>query len=288
MGRSPAPFIVGVERSGTTLLRVMLDAHPDLAIPYETHFLAQLSRAPEPPTSAQALLTVITGNDSWPNLALAQAELADAEEAVTPFELSDAVRAFYRLSAARRGKPRWGDKTPTHLRRMTWIQALLPEARFVHIVRDGRDVAMSLRGLWFGPGANVETAARFWAEQITSARAHAAGLRHYVELRYEDLVSDPEAELRRLGDFLELPFHLAMLDHRRTASERLGELIRPFGANGADQLDIESFRAIHERTTSPLDSSRIGRWRQEMTAEDRSRFEAIAGSVLTSLGYEIG
>ncbi|MEI9963372.1 MAG: sulfotransferase [Caulobacteraceae bacterium] len=195
----PAPFIVGVSRSGTTLLRMMLDAHPQLAIPFETHFLNRLVLAGDGLSPAQ-FLDLVVGTPSWPNLALDADEVARALGEITPFSATEGVRTVYRLCAARAGKARWGDKTPSYLAIMPAIQRLLPEARFVHIVRDGRDTALSFKGLWFGPGDDVKAAARFWNERVRKARAQSAELGHYMEVRYEDLVLDPRAVLTRIGD----------------------------------------------------------------------------------------
>src|SRR5881394_462023 len=146
----PASFVVGVARSGTTLLRLMLDAHPDLAIPHETHFLpAVLALAGD--ADRDELFRRVTEFETWPDLGLDAHDYRRAIEGVEPFDLATGVRVFYRLYAARFGKVRWGDKTPPYLGHLAAIERLLPEARFVHLIRDGRDVAVSLEPLWFAP-----------------------------------------------------------------------------------------------------------------------------------------
>src|SRR5579875_3206048 len=119
----------------------MLDAHPDLAIPFETHFLPEIAALSHQAPSPEAVLQVLTAAPTWPNLGIGAEELRLALQRITPFSAADAVRAFYRLYAERFGKTRWGDKTPPYRRQMDVIQALLPEAAFVHLIRDGRDVA---------------------------------------------------------------------------------------------------------------------------------------------------
>jgi hypothetical protein len=281
----PAPFIVGVERSGTTLLRLMLDSHPDLAIPFETHFVHKLVARVREHTSKDQFFEIVTGSASWPNLALEASALRDALDDIDAFSITDGVRAFYRLYATCRGKPRWGDKTPTYLNSMLGIGLLLPEAHFIHIIRDGRDVACSFRGLWFGPGEDAETAARHWASQLSQARDQAKNLGHYMEIRYEDLVLDPHKSLTTITNYLGLSFDPRMLDYYRYAADRLADIVQPFGPNGAHKLDIEQFMSIYANTTKPLDPSRIGRWRQEMPETDQRRFEAVAGPLLAALGY---
>jgi hypothetical protein len=277
--------VVGVERSGTTLLRLMLDSHPDLAIPFETHFLHRLAVAPSR-LGADDFLAIVTASPSWPNLGVAHDALAAALAAMSTFTAAEGTRAFYRLATA--GKPRWGDKTPPYLRCMPAIARLLPEARFVHLIRDGRDAALSSRGLWFGLGDDPRAAARAWVAQIVQARNDARLLPHYLEVRYEDLVLDPEATLTRICGFLDLPFDAAMLDYHRTAGARLAEVVTPFGRGDAADLSPQAFVAIHERTQQPPDAGRVARWRRELPAADLKRFERIAGKLLRSLGYEIG
>src|SRR5687767_14411115 len=145
--RLPAPFVIGVPRSGTTLLRLMLDSHPELVIPAETHFLPTLFRTIEgvdDRTARQQALELITGHRRWLDWNLEVDELRGEFEATEPFGGAEAARAFFRLCAEKAGKPRWGDKSPSYRKRMRRIAPVLPEARFVHVIRDGRDVALSL------------------------------------------------------------------------------------------------------------------------------------------------
>jgi hypothetical protein len=236
--------------------------------------------------TADDFLRQVTAADTWPNLALDTAVLRKALRAVEPFSLSDAIRTFYRLYAQRFKKARWGDKTPPYRRHMPGIQRLLPEAHFIHIVRDGRDVALSYRDLWFGPGDGITVQARFWAREVRAARAQATGLQHYLEIKYETLVGDPEATLARICDYLELPYDPGMLDYYKFAASRLAEIISPFGQPDRPPKDIDRFLAIHEHTKHPPDTRRTGRWRIEMSEDEQRRYEAVAGTLLRKLGYE--
>src|SRR5262245_14199885 len=107
----PAPFIVWVGRSGTTLLRLMLDAHRDLAIPAETHFLPALLGLVERITP-RAALDVMTRSDTWPNMGMSSDALARAFDSADSVSAAQAARVFFQLYSARFGKTRWGDKTP--------------------------------------------------------------------------------------------------------------------------------------------------------------------------------
>ena len=143
------PIIVGVARSGTTLLRLMLDAHRDLSIPPETGFIptiVQLQSQGE--ELCRDVFHTITSAPTWEDCNLPSDAFWNALTALAPFTIAEAVRSFYRLYAERHGKLRWGDKTPLYCLHLDTIQAVLPEARFLHIVRDSRDVALSVPHAW--------------------------------------------------------------------------------------------------------------------------------------------
>ncbi|HSB62038.1 MAG TPA: sulfotransferase [Vicinamibacteria bacterium] len=278
--------MVGSPRSGTTLLRLMLDAHPLLAIPPETGFVpaaAALPREGEP--ARTSLLALIHGFETWPDFHIPADALAARFAAIPSFTVPEGLRAFYALYAARFSKPRWGDKTPDHGRHIPTIRELLPEARFIHLIRDGRDVALSLRPLWFAPGRDMTTLARSWAERVRTARAGAAGHPAYLEVRYEELVASPEAVLRRIAAFLDLEFDSAMLAHHRRAGARLDEHEARTHPDGRTWLTWEQRQAQLWRARHPLDPDRAGRWRLEMSAAERAEFEAAAGDLLDELGY---
>src|SRR5262249_51997802 len=143
-------------------------------------------------------------------------------------------------------KPRWGDKTPYYAGHMHLIQSLLPEARFIHLIRDGRDVGLSVKDLWFGPNSLVE-AAHWWAAGIQRARQQAGDLRYYLEIQYEDLVARPESTLQRVCAFLDLPWHPGMLDCHQTATERIGEL-QAISPDDGREVSAEKRRDIHHLT----------------------------------------
>ena len=150
----PMPIIVGAPRSGTTLLRFMIDAHPQVAIPTETGFLTE---APHLAGSGDELrarfVEMITAfplrAPAWPEFGLSRETFQREIQLIEPFSVAEGYRAFYRLYAARFNKRRWGDKTPVYSLHLNAIEAVLPEAHFVHLIRDGRDVALSWRQTWF-------------------------------------------------------------------------------------------------------------------------------------------
>src|SRR5204863_6414452 len=106
-----------------------------------------------------------------------------------PLVPAEAARAFYEAYAAKHGKPRWGEKTPQYLKTMKRIAGALPEASFVHIIRDGRDVALSLLDVSWGP-STIEDAAVRWTTQVRRARRKSRSVARSTEVRYEGLVVD--------------------------------------------------------------------------------------------------
>lgn len=283
--------MVGVARSGTTLLRLMLDAHPQLAIPPETHFIPKLVRVFEeagdlPGDELRERAHVfLTGHRRWDDFGLDAAELRRRFDAADPFTVAAALRAFYGLYAEGQGKPRWGDKSPSYARRMRRVQAALPEARFVHLIRDGRDVALSQLDVHHG-AEELSEAAQGWVEGIAKARRAARRVDHYTELRYEDLVAHPEPALRQVCDVVEIEFDPAMLDYHRGASERMAETVREM-RHGEREISAEMRAAQHANVSKPPQRERAGRWRKDMSREQLEAFEQVAGDLLADLGYEL-
>lgn len=284
------PIIVGSPRSGTTLLRFMLDSHPDLAIPPETGFLPTIQALTGTGDSLRELFhETITSfppeAPGWSDFGIAVEEFRQALEHVSPFNLSEGTRAFYRLYARRFRKSRYGDKTPLYGRHMVYIQRLLPEAHFIHIIRDGRDVAASLRKRWFSPGYDMATQAEYWRDNVQAARDQGKSCDSYCEVRYESLLQDPESILRPLCRFLELDFATAMLEYHRRVPERIRE-------HGSRSWVQGSFRVSHEErmqqqalTMQPPVLQRIGAWKNDLTAAECDEFDLVAGDLHRELGY---
>jgi hypothetical protein len=287
--RLPAPFVVGVNRSGTTLLRMMLDAHPQLTVPPETHFLPELIEEAESGSpTPESLLATITRQREWGDFGLTEEELLERFRAIQPLNAGDAIRAFYEAYAERVGKPRWGEKTPIYVKSMRKIERALPEARFVHVIRDGRDVALSIRDRAIKEHP-IDRIAERWVRRITRARQQAKRLAHYKEIRYEGLILDTENTLREVLDFYELPWDDAVLDYHQRSAERLEEMKRELPEDGKrTTLSVERRMATHARTTEKPDPRRVSRWRESMSREDRALFESIAGPLLEELGYTVG
>lgn len=263
----------------------MLDAHPDLAIPPEANFISLLIQDCEGSKDPRkCFLETLTSDGKWSDFHVETEILRQRIAVLNPFSLSDAIRAFYKLYAERFGKSRWGDKSTTSIVNMSMIQKALPEARFIHLIRDGRDVALS-RSKWIF-GNSIRDAAERWVSRIRKARRQVRDLNYYMEIRYEDLVLHSERSLKEVCQFIDLPWNSAMLDYYKTSKHRLAELEDCIKCDGRF-LKAEERRRKHQLTKKPPAGDRIGRWRTEMTDSDREWFEKLAGKLLEDLGYEI-
>jgi hypothetical protein len=266
----PFPFVVGCERSGTTLLRLMLDANRDLAIPPESYFIVDLHRrlsryGIEGDVDLGVMAADLRGHrwfSAW------ELDLAGLQGRGQSFP--DAVRRIYETYAAEQGKHRYGDKTPAYVMHLPLLARLFPEGRFVHLIRDGRDVALSLADVSWGPGTVLDAAIQ-WRERVERGRkaGKALGSERYREVRYERLVEEPEPVLRELAEFLGLEFDPAMLSHHERAGDRI--------AGGP--------KGIHRRAAEAPTAS-IRDWRAQMARANLEAVEAAAGALLTELGYE--
>jgi hypothetical protein len=234
------------------------------------------------------LVDEMVGARGWDDFGVRAERLRERIAALEAPGAAAVLRAFYGLCAEREGKPRWGDKTPIYVRNMRMIAGELPEARFVHLIRDGRDVALSRRARGMGAGKPIADTADRWRRRIEEARAQARRLRgRYLELRYEDLVTAPEPQLRRVCELIELDYDPAMLDYHERAGERLAELGDLRAEGGRRGRQSSERRASHALATGPPTGARTGVWREQMSAADRAEFEAVAGDLLAELGYEV-
>ena len=267
-GPPAAPFVVGATRSGTTLLRLMLDAHPGISIPSETHFIPELISAREKHGASSAqMLELLTSHRRWGDFTIEADELAARWATLDPLTGPAAVRAFYELYADKQGNhgARWGDKTPGYIKSMREIQVYLPEARFIHLIRDGRDVALSILKQHWGP-QTIEAAAEKWRSRVLRGRAQQPYLGFYLEVKFEDLVLHTERELRRICGFIDLDFDPAMLGYHETAEQRLQEKARALPRAHGEPQSAEKRLMSHAKTFEPPNPELIGTWRKRMSA----------------------
>jgi hypothetical protein len=268
--RLPPFFVVGCARSGTTLLRCMLDSHRRLAVPPESHFIPRL--APRNARSAFDIERILENPQirTWDIDAAAVRSAVVRRQAAT---FAEQVDALFGLYATARGKQRWGDKTPDYVEQITEIAAIFPDALFVHVIRDGREVATSLAQRAWGPASAV-AGAFWWRRQVTRGRRDGAALPadRYLELRLEDLIADPESQLRRLCAFLGEEFDPAMLDYHLTAEARMRE-------------PQETLLAFTHPDLAKPPTAGLRDWRAGLSTAEQEAIEAVCAPLLRELGY---
>jgi hypothetical protein len=276
--RNPCVFVVGCPRSGTTLLQRMLDHHPQLAVANDTHFIIRavpgLPPGCDPPLTTD-LVERAVGHHRFHRLGGAASEARELARGARTYR--EFIAALYSRLAALRGKPLAGEKSPDYVKRLPTLASLFPWARTIHIVRDGRDVALSTRE-WAredrGPGRfalwreePMAVLALWWRELVRSGRrdGDALGALRYREVRYEDLVKQPDERLRELAAFLGLPFASSMS--------------RFFEGRTRREPGLSAKKAWLPPTSGLRD------WRTQMSERDTELFEAISGELLAELGY---
>jgi hypothetical protein len=266
----PPIVVLGVSRSGTTLLKEMLDRHSAVAIPTESYFIPQLWDRHGQRPDRDAILTDLGRLARLREWGVTPEDVAARISARPSF--AEVVQAVYRAYADARGKQRFGDKTPAYMQHLELLERAFPGAQYVHIVRDGRDAALSFVAMRRRPRFNwarargLEDFACQWDYEVKAARrfgSTVAGGR-YLELRYEDLVEAPAARLGEVCAFLSLRFEERMLDYH---------------------LAVEAGTLQdHPRLAEPPTAG-LRDWAREMVARDAERFEAVAGPLLSDLGY---
>ncbi|WP_306204012.1 sulfotransferase family protein [Actinoplanes sp. RD1] len=271
-------IVVGCPRSGTTMLQLMLHAHPRIAIPPETRFVLAAYRERrdfgdlriEANRRALARRIVDRRETRFCDLGLDPEETVE-RMAAAQGTLGSVLGTVFQGYAARFGKPRWGDKRPAYLHNVDLLLRLFPDAQFVNIVRDGRDCVASLKEMsWHRKDIYATVAA--WARAVDDARraARRLGSAQWFELRYEDLVTDPHTQLMALCDYLGEDYDPAMAEPSAVA-----------------EVAVPSFKTWHARTHAPVNTERVRSWETRLTPEEIALCEAALGRRLVANGYEL-
>jgi len=262
--RSSEPHIVmgGAPRSGTTVLRRLLDRHPHIRAGAETKLFVP----------AAFNLEFLAGAYDIPLVELERMRTAATSQGAF-------IDAFAARVLKDSGKERWAEKTPQNIQHLEWIAPRFPRAAFVHIIRDGRDVVCSMRrhpdwrwvdGKWQKVLVErpLEWYARRWLDDTAAGMAWRDDER-YVELRYEDLVADPVTVLRAVCDGVGVASDPSWLE----------AALAPTGAADAGQTERPDYEG-------PVSEASVGRWRADLSADERREVERLCGPRLRELGYE--
>jgi hypothetical protein len=262
MSRPPI-FIGGAGRSGTTLLRVILDSHPNIACGPELKV-----------TPAICAL--------WQDFQTSQSPPL-REHLLTPGDINaifaQMIIALLEKSRQKSAKPRIAEKSPNNVFYFEHLNCIFPDSPLIHVIRDGRDVVCSLLSMnWIDSKTDkpldytrdAHKAAVYWARAVQSgrivARKKPSVAARYTEVRYEELISDPALALRALFAFLDEAWDPAVLGFHEQKRTLAGE-------SSGDQVS----RALYD--------SAIGRWQRDLRPEHKSAIKEVAGDLLVELGY---
>lgn len=243
-------FLVGARRSGTNWLQRIVNAHPDVVgVPSETYLF---SRAIRPLT--ERFQHGAAGSLSLGVIYMERRAFLDA--------LRDFCDAIFLglLDALGPGAARLTERTPEHTTSLDLINDIYPDARIVHIIRDGRDVVRSLASQHWGPGS-IRQAAEEWKESVEKARADGGSSESYLEVRYEALLAEPRTEIRRMYEHLDLEVNDEILDAALIEANVLFNLDPGYASVG------------------------VGKWVDRFSTADLAEFNSVAGPLLGELGY---
>jgi hypothetical protein len=274
LGQYPSFFIIGAQRSGNTLLRLLLNQHSMLSIPKEAGFLMpylERNKLDDPrllsPRERQTLVRYLLQNRQYQKWDL---EL-DVLDPILQTELSlrQAIGFLYWMFAQRHNKKICGDKSPSFIRKLNLLLDIYPDAKLIHIARDGRDVYLSLKKIEEPSAASIAVASLEWRIKLSLIRKSIMKHPHRtVELKYEELLLNPAQTLEKVCDFIGVPFEAEMLDFYQTSEKfvdpRHSELI---------------FR--------PLDPSNTRKWVKSFTPFELKKYDFFSRKTLRRYGYPV-
>jgi hypothetical protein len=272
-------FIVGSGRSGNTLLRALLANHPEISIPPESYVLGAVIRKYRSlsflPWSELSRL-IILKFEEHPQFYTWDMCLQSVYETIIKFDvekqtLANLLDTIY-MCYAKKNKPsatRWGDKTPMNTFHLQSINKVFPEAKFIHIIRDGRDVVSSY--LRAGIYTDTKEACGRWLTSIRLAQklGRRLGKKQYLEIHYEDLVKHPEDSSKTVCGFINLEYQAEILHFYKTV-KTLGD------------THLEHHGNVH----TPINTNSIGKWRENLSSEQKSLVGTMLKKDLLRLGYK--
>lgn len=276
-------FVLGCDRSGTTLLSLLLSQSPDLHMTLESGFIPDLYKKREEygnfNISKQRwffIRDLQTTNATSNTKAFDIFELTakQAEQCIkeaAPTDYAGAVKALFSKAAQRHDKPRWGNKTPKYVHNIDLLVELFPDAKIVHLIRDPRDVAASIKRV--GWTNTIKEAAQFWNKRVTDAlRGRQLDSDSYYELKYETLLENPSTTLKNIYNWLEIDFADEVIEQYQKDRNR---------------TSITKHEELFDLIGKPIDPSRAYAWKKSMSKADIAEIEKHNKELIQELDYEL-
>ena len=277
--KKKAPFfIVGCGRSGTTLLRTLLENHPRIGIPPEGHIFSRFSKLfPLYGDLSQEVNCKRFVRDLFADAYVSQFDFGLSEEVfyhrLKERSLRNCIELLFEIHLEKDDKDHWGDKTPSHVHHLQKIKEVFPEAKIIHLFRDGRDVAESLERVWFSP-QNIIDNAIIWKQRVSAFQEAKEWLPEgdYLEVCYETLAANPDEEMVRVFMFLgEVPVTTnGMIPETRSI-----------------QILSRAKDGLHSMLSEPISTKKVGIYKKTFTPRQIALFESIAGDTLKGYGYTL-
>lgn len=274
MKHSPV-FIIGCGRSGTTLLKDLLNSSSEIKFPPESHFLLEFYKLYGDPKTEQDALRIMSRLRKHYRFRRFHLDIKDEE--IKDFRSYSAfIDYIYHKFADKYEAPRWGEKTPHYVKNVDDILKLFPHAKFIHIIRDGRDVALSLIAREWGPN-NIYCAAKHWKSYVSAGlRANEKLGDSCLQMKYEDLLAHPKETMQKVAKFIGIEYTDDLLKLNSLKEDSyIANTKNFFGKN-------TSYRPSNR----VLVSSNKNKWQDKVSKNDMLVFNTMAGDMLSDLGYK--
>ena len=279
VGQPDRPLVIGgCPRSGTTLLRTMLQAGPEVAIPRETRFVLEswqqrrrFGDLRDPDNRRRLARWIFMREETQAHRLGLEADDAIERLVASPPALGSMLTTCFVMFAEKHEKPRWGDKRPLYAARMSAIWDLFPNAHFIHVVRDPRACVASLRTLgWFD--GEIAPMAALWEHSVKSVDGWRSKLApdQLLDVKYEDLVLDAPGTLRQLAEFAGL----------RADGDAVERMLR------YQEVEEKRSRQHHSNLTLPLDASRVSGWNATLEPREIAFIEEATRPLMERWSYE--
>ncbi len=268
MNVNSAPiFVVGCGRSGTTMLRTILDKHPDLAIPPESLFIVDYLKAQKFFKGPRLLKSILSESElsEW-GIRFAESDFNDLE-----LNAGNIITRCHEIYSRSRGKVIWGQKTPRFVRFLPLLCQFYPRARVIHVVRDPRAVVSSLINSNVHRSNALFAALRWRRDAGAGHAAMSQDPGNILEIRYEDYVTEPGAVTAEICEFLGIPFVQEMIENDGQA---------------LPEYNNSYYSSVHHLLTKPPDSSRISAWQGRLSDRELAVVEWICSDLMNELDYK--